>query len=90
MGPHNPGSKIGTRLYASVLALAHIMADTPDPSAVTTLEEAASTKAFPTLKAIALAGLAVDAQRSGTAERAAATRSLLASFAPTLDKLLFG
>lgn len=90
LAPGTVGAKASDRFYASVLALAQILAGEEDASAVPTLQSAAQVSMYPTLKAIALAGLAADALQSGPPENADARRKELASFAPTLDKLLFG
>jgi len=90
IAPSMPGSKASDRFYSTVLALAQVLAGKEDASTVPTLQSAAKVKALPTLKAIALAGMTAEALRSGPDERAKALRSELASFAPTLDKRLFG
>jgi hypothetical protein len=85
-----PGSRTSDRFYSTVVALAQVLAGEEDASTVPTLEDAAKAKTLPTLKAIALAGLTAEALRSGPDDRAKALRSELASFAPALDKRLFG
>jgi hypothetical protein len=89
LAPGTFGSKASNRFYASLVAFGQVLVGEHDASAVPTLQEAAKTKAFPTLKAIALAGLVADAQRSGTAAHAEALRNELTAFAPALDTILF-
>ena len=89
LAPGTFGSKASNRFYASVVAFGQVLADEHDASAVPTLQDAVKTKTFPTLKAIALAGLVADAQRSGTAAHAEALRDELKAFAPALDTVLF-
>jgi hypothetical protein len=85
-----PGGKTSNRLYASVVAFAQVLADKEDASTLPTLEASAKAKLFPKLQAIAVAGLAAHAHRTGTTDRFNELRSQLVAIAPKLDEVFFG
>jgi len=84
------GAKASDRFYGTVVALAQVFADDKVATTLPTLEASTKAMLFPTLRAIAMAGLAVDAHQSGDSDRFRARRSQLAAFAPQLEALLFG
>jgi hypothetical protein len=85
-----PGAKTSDRVYATVVALAQVLANKEEASTLPTLEDSAKAKLFPKLQAIAVAGLAAHAHRAGTAESFEARRSELVAIAPKLDEVFFG
>jgi hypothetical protein len=84
-----PGAGASARVYSALVAFAQVLAEDEDISTLPALQRAARAKRYPTLHAIALAGLAVHAERAATPDREQ-LREQLASFAPHLNELVFG